>query len=196
MSEVEETQEKFSDTDEFIEETIEKLSGLIEEVPVTEPPKEITKGKKPRSPKQIEAFKKARAKLMEKRILLKSQSEESRALAKSERYKSKKNKKLTSEVKEIMGKQRLMTEEDVISIINSQKELRKQAKAKHSQDVNNAMKLLGISSLDGAKKIRKPRTPKPKVVKPPPETVSQPISQPEPVQPHNPPSYFSNTSDW
>ena len=162
MSNLQEEVDTFSETEEQVEEVIEKIEQPIEEPIASETPKEIKKGKKPRSEKQILAFKKAREKLLEKRALLKSKSEESRELAKSERYKSKKNKKLTSEVKEIIGRQRLMTEEDVINIITQQKKLRREAKAKQAQDVTDAMKLLGISSLDGAKKIRKPRTTKPK----------------------------------
>lgn len=203
MSDLQEEVDTFSETEEVTEQKIEKIEEPIEEPIVTETPKEILKGKKQRTPKQIEAFKRAREKLMEKRALLKSQSEESRALAKSEKYKSKKSKKLTSEVKEIIGKQRLMTEEDVINIITQQKKLRREAKSKQAKDVNDAMKLLGISSLDGAKKIRKPRTPKQKQPKPQPPP--QPQQQPQPVyeeqptpQPvyQEPTSYFMSKNDW
>jgi len=201
MSDIQEEVDTFSEPEELVEEVTETIPKSIEEIKVTEIPKQTLKGKKPRSEKQVQAFKKARAKLLEKRALLKSQSEESRALAKSEKYKSKKNKKLTTEVKQIMGNQRLMTEEDVVNIISQQKKLRREAKSKQAQDVTDAMKLLGISSLDGAKKIRKTRTSKTKQQQqPPPPQQQQPQQQQQPPPQQQsyqePTSYFISRNDW
>jgi hypothetical protein len=103
----------------------EEISTVVEENVEEEKEPIQEKTKKPRSAKQIAAFDKARKVLLEKRLLKKSTNEEARTLAKSEKYKSKKQKELETKVKQIIPTDSLLNEEKVIQIINTERQKRK-----------------------------------------------------------------------
>ena len=113
------------------ESTIEQVAQKVEK----------KKEKKPRTQKQIDSFQRAREKLAEKRILLKSEKAESRELAKSEKYKSKKTKQLEKIIIETVPQ---ISEDRIRQLINEEKQLRKDKKLESKQQIANAKKLLGI----------------------------------------------------
>lgn len=160
LSETEEILEE--ETENAIESDVEsvedeKVEPKAEPEVVAEPP---VKAKKPRTQKQIDAFARARAALNIKRDLLKKEKLENKEITKIASKKSRKLKKISSEVKEVIEDKKLMTEMNVIEIIRKQKELRKNAK-------HDARKLLGITSdkpVPIVKKTRKKRVAKPKPI--------------------------------
>ncbi len=156
ISEVEELSEE--ETENAIESDVESVEDeKIEPEVVVEPP---VKAKKPRTQKQIDAFARARAALNIKRELLKKEKLENKEITKVASKKSRKLKKISTEVKEVIEDKKLMTEMNVIEIIRAQKELRKNAKS-------DARKLLGITSdkpVPVVKKTRKKRVAKPKPI--------------------------------
>ena len=156
LSETEEILEE--ETENAIESDVESVEDeKIEPEVVVEPP---VKAKKPRTQKQIDAFARARAALNIKRDLLKKEKENGKEITKIASKKSRKLKKISTEVKEVIEDKKLMTEMNVIEIIRAQKELRKNAKS-------DARKLLGITSdkpIPVVKKTRKKRVAKPKPI--------------------------------
>ena len=67
----------------------------------------------------------------------KSNNEEARTLAKSEKYKSKKQKELETKVKEIIPSDSLLNEEKVIQIINTERTKLKANKQQPKTPTNN-----------------------------------------------------------
>ena len=123
-----------------IEENIEE--NIEEVVPETVPEVvEVPKKKRTQSQKQIDAFVKAREKRAENVLLRKSQSEEAKELLKSERRKSKKTLQLEQAIKSTVT---VLDEEQVISIINSQKQKRNNVKQSKIDEFEAARKLLGL----------------------------------------------------
>ena len=150
-----------------IQELQETIEPEVTETELVEEPEPIVKPKKQRSEKQIAAFEKARLKLLEKRALLKSEKEESKQLAKSDKYKSKKKKELEQTIKETLPG--IIDESAVVNIINRERNKRKSIKQDKLNEIAAAKKLLGITDepvsvpVVGVKKQRKKRVTKPKL---------------------------------
>ena len=136
--------------EEVIEEVVEEpVEEVVENVQEVEKP---LKKKRTQSQKQIDAFVKAREKRAENVLLRKSQSEEAKELLKSEKRKSKKTKELEQAIKSTVT---VLDEEQVISIINSQKQKRNSVKQSKIDEYAAARKLLGIED-EGPSKPQEP----------------------------------------
>ena len=142
-------QEKITVVEENMEESIE-VEVIPEEImePVVEAVPEVSeiapKKKRTQSQKQIDAFVKARKIRAENVLLRKSNSEEAKELMKSEKRKSKKTKELENAIKSTVT---VLDEDQVISIINSQKQKRNDIKQGKIDEFEAARKLLGLDKV-------------------------------------------------